>query len=176
MDIVISDCYHLIRSSYDIKDRSSDSHNHSEIKCEHCKKLAPEYEKLGSSFKKAKSVLIGKVWSRQFYPGWKSKSKNQEVIYSARYGKIYLKAAKSFVKKGADYAKKEIDWLQLMLEKLKPMQASPTPTFFKIQDFVIRFCFPVTIHTLVEDDDESSQASAPGSLNLTYPQVTMKLD
>ncbi|KAE9589484.1 hypothetical protein Lal_00000078 [Lupinus albus] len=29
--------------------------------CGHCKKLAPEYENLGSSFKKAKSVLIGKV-------------------------------------------------------------------------------------------------------------------
>ncbi|XP_062083502.1 probable protein disulfide-isomerase A6 [Humulus lupulus] len=29
--------------------------------CGHCKKLAPEYEKLGSNFKKAKSVLIGKV-------------------------------------------------------------------------------------------------------------------
>ncbi|KAH0462383.1 hypothetical protein IEQ34_009958 [Dendrobium chrysotoxum] len=29
--------------------------------CGHCKKLAPEYEKLGSSFKKAKSVLIAKV-------------------------------------------------------------------------------------------------------------------
>ncbi|KAJ4727774.1 Protein disulfide isomerase-like 2-2 [Melia azedarach] len=29
--------------------------------CGHCKKLAPEYEKLGTSFKKAKSVLIGKV-------------------------------------------------------------------------------------------------------------------
>ncbi|KAJ6798619.1 protein disulfide isomerase-like 2-2 [Iris pallida] len=29
--------------------------------CGHCKKLAPEFEKLGSSFKKAKSVLIGKV-------------------------------------------------------------------------------------------------------------------
>ncbi|KAL2323693.1 hypothetical protein Fmac_028072 [Flemingia macrophylla] len=29
--------------------------------CGHCKKLAPEYEKLGNSFKKAKSVLIGKV-------------------------------------------------------------------------------------------------------------------
>lgn len=29
--------------------------------CGHCKKLAPEYEKLGSSFKKVKSVLIGKV-------------------------------------------------------------------------------------------------------------------
>ncbi|KAJ0980609.1 hypothetical protein J5N97_008864 [Dioscorea zingiberensis] len=29
--------------------------------CGHCKKLAPEYEKLGSSFKKTKSVLIGKV-------------------------------------------------------------------------------------------------------------------
>ncbi|KAK4406743.1 protein disulfide-isomerase like 2-1, partial [Sesamum angolense] len=28
--------------------------------CGHCKKLAPEYEKLGASFKKAKSVLIGK--------------------------------------------------------------------------------------------------------------------
>ncbi|KAM7276752.1 hypothetical protein ACFE04_018618 [Oxalis oulophora] len=29
--------------------------------CGHCKKLAPEYEKLASSFKKAKSVLIAKV-------------------------------------------------------------------------------------------------------------------
>ncbi|KAL8540875.1 hypothetical protein ACS0TY_002207 [Phlomoides rotata] len=29
--------------------------------CGHCKKLAPEYENLGASFKKSKSVLIGKV-------------------------------------------------------------------------------------------------------------------
>ncbi|XP_042516075.1 protein disulfide-isomerase like 2-1-like [Macadamia integrifolia] len=29
--------------------------------CGHCKKLAPEYEKLGASFKKAKTVLVGKV-------------------------------------------------------------------------------------------------------------------
>jgi protein disulfide-isomerase A6 len=29
--------------------------------CGHCKKLAPEYEKLGESFRKAKSILIGKV-------------------------------------------------------------------------------------------------------------------
>ncbi|XP_059439488.1 probable protein disulfide-isomerase A6 [Corylus avellana] len=29
--------------------------------CGHCKKLAPEFEKLGTSFRKAKSVLIGKV-------------------------------------------------------------------------------------------------------------------
>lgn len=29
--------------------------------CGHCKKLAPEYEKLGASFKKVKSVLIAKV-------------------------------------------------------------------------------------------------------------------
>lgn len=35
-------------------------------RCGHCKKLAPEYEKLGSSFKKAKSVLIGKVNSSPF--------------------------------------------------------------------------------------------------------------
>lgn len=34
-------------------------------RCGHCKKLAPEYEKLGASFKKAKSVLIGKVSSLQ---------------------------------------------------------------------------------------------------------------
>lgn len=30
-------------------------------RCGHCKKLAPEYERLGTSFKKAKSVLVGKV-------------------------------------------------------------------------------------------------------------------
>lgn len=35
-------------------------------RCGHCKKLAPEYEKLGSSFKKAKSVLIGKVSTMVF--------------------------------------------------------------------------------------------------------------
>ncbi|XP_054790558.1 protein disulfide-isomerase like 2-1-like [Prosopis cineraria] len=29
--------------------------------CGHCKRLAPEYEKLGASFKKAKSILIAKV-------------------------------------------------------------------------------------------------------------------
>nr|KJB09450.1 hypothetical protein B456_001G143100 [Gossypium raimondii] len=29
--------------------------------CGHCKKLAPEFEKLGANFKRAKSVLIGKV-------------------------------------------------------------------------------------------------------------------
>ncbi|KAJ9171748.1 hypothetical protein P3X46_015067 [Hevea brasiliensis] len=29
--------------------------------CGHCQKLAPEYEKLGTSFKKEKSILIGKV-------------------------------------------------------------------------------------------------------------------
>ncbi|RZR96045.1 hypothetical protein BHM03_00024976 [Ensete ventricosum] len=40
------------------------------------------------------------------------------IVKNFRYGKIYLKAAKSFVEKGADYAKKEIDWLQLMLEKV----------------------------------------------------------
>jgi thioredoxin-like negative regulator of GroEL len=30
-------------------------------RCGHCKKLAPEYEQLAASFKKAKSVLIAKV-------------------------------------------------------------------------------------------------------------------
>lgn len=35
-------------------------------RCGHCKKLAPEYEKLGASFKKAKSVLIGKVSSSEY--------------------------------------------------------------------------------------------------------------
>ena len=30
-------------------------------RCGHCKKLAPEFEKLASSFKKSKSVLIAKV-------------------------------------------------------------------------------------------------------------------
>jgi thiol-disulfide isomerase/thioredoxin len=32
------------------------------FRCGHCKKLAPEYERLGASFKKAKSVLIAKVY------------------------------------------------------------------------------------------------------------------
>ncbi|KAK8998226.1 hypothetical protein V6N11_083619 [Hibiscus sabdariffa] len=38
-----------------------------------------------------------------------------------RHGKIYLKAAKSCLKKGADYPKKEIERLQRMLDKLKQM-------------------------------------------------------
>ncbi|KAG6510269.1 hypothetical protein ZIOFF_028278 [Zingiber officinale] len=57
-------------------------------RCEHYKKLAPEYEKLGSSFKKAKSVLIGKVSIIvldvnkdvlvEFYDPW--------LVYLLRYG------------------------------------------------------------------------------------------
>ncbi|KAG6521325.1 hypothetical protein ZIOFF_018440 [Zingiber officinale] len=50
-------------------------------RCGHYKKLAPEYEKLGSSFKKAKSVLIGKTFDQivldvnkdvlvEFYDPW----------------------------------------------------------------------------------------------------------
>ncbi|MBA0757815.1 hypothetical protein Gotri_020878 [Gossypium trilobum] len=31
------------------------------VECGHCKKLAPEFEKLGANFNRAKSVLIGKV-------------------------------------------------------------------------------------------------------------------
>ncbi|OVA16825.1 Thioredoxin [Macleaya cordata] len=43
---------------------------------------------------------------------------------SARYGKIYLKAAKSCIEKGADYAKKEMERLQRMLEKsISPAKA-----------------------------------------------------
>ena len=37
------------------------------VRCGHCKKLAPEYEKLGASFKKAKSVFIAKVYSQVQY-------------------------------------------------------------------------------------------------------------
>ncbi|KAF8409035.1 hypothetical protein HHK36_005107 [Tetracentron sinense] len=36
---------------------------------------------------------------------------------TARYGKIYLKATKSFMEKGADYAKNEMERLQRMLNK-----------------------------------------------------------
>ncbi|KAF5191754.1 Thioredoxin superfamily protein [Thalictrum thalictroides] len=39
------------------------------VRCRDCKKLAPEYEKLVTSFKKAKSVLIGKVECPK-YPGF----------------------------------------------------------------------------------------------------------
>ena len=31
------------------------------VRCGHCKRLAPEYEKLAASFKKTKSLLIAKV-------------------------------------------------------------------------------------------------------------------
>ena len=36
-----------------------------------------------------------------------------------RYGKIYLKAAKSCLEKGADYPKKEIERLQRILDKVR---------------------------------------------------------
>ncbi|RRT67230.1 hypothetical protein B296_00023531 [Ensete ventricosum] len=171
--------------------------------CGHCKKLAPEYEKLGSSFKKAKSVLIGKVslmlivdcdehksicskYGVSGYPTiqWfpKGSLEPKKCVYEGprtaealvefvnteggtnvklatipsnvvvltsetfdqivldetkdvlvefyapwyfgyllvvkfRFGKTYLKAAKSCIEKGADYAKKEIERLQRMLEK-----------------------------------------------------------
>jgi len=43
---------------------------------------------------------------------------------SAKYGKIYLKAAKSSLEKGAGYAKKETERLQRMLEKsISPLKA-----------------------------------------------------
>ncbi|KAJ6319928.1 hypothetical protein OIU78_015345 [Salix suchowensis] len=43
---------------------------------------------------------------------------------TARHGKIYLKAAKSCMAKGADYAKNEIERLQRMLEKtISPAKA-----------------------------------------------------
>ncbi|KAJ6390415.1 hypothetical protein OIU77_024598 [Salix suchowensis] len=43
---------------------------------------------------------------------------------TARYGKIYLKAAKSCMVKGADYAKNEIERLQRLLEKsISPAKA-----------------------------------------------------
>ncbi|XLU78454.1 hypothetical protein S245_001875, partial [Arachis hypogaea] len=46
--------------------------------CGHYKKLAPEYEKLGSSFKKAKSVLIGKIRERSVsLGGWSCSSKRR---------------------------------------------------------------------------------------------------
>lgn len=38
-----------------------------------------------------------------------------------RYGKIYLKAAKNSMEKGADYAKNEIERLQRILDKVRFM-------------------------------------------------------
>ncbi|XP_022899211.1 probable protein disulfide-isomerase A6 [Olea europaea var. sylvestris] len=136
--------------------------------CGHCKKLAPEYEKLGASFKKAKSVLIGKVdcdehkgvcskYGVSGYPTiqWfpkgslepkkagivetldslvkefiSAEGEEKKAVFSrleeeaeklkgstARYGKIYVKAAKSCMEKGSDYAKNEIQRLDRMLAK-----------------------------------------------------------
>ncbi|QHN97386.1 putative protein disulfide-isomerase [Arachis hypogaea] len=50
--------------------------------CGHCKKLAPEYEKLGSSFKKAKSVLIGKEYFIRHIDGYalNTASEKERVI------------------------------------------------------------------------------------------------
>ncbi|KAG6507677.1 hypothetical protein ZIOFF_033028 [Zingiber officinale] len=75
----------------------------------HYKKLAPEYEKLGSSFKKAKSVLIGKIVLDvnkdvlvEFYDPW--------LVYLLRYGVSGYPTLKFFPKEnkaGEDY---EAEW------------------------------------------------------------------
>ncbi|CAI9764234.1 unnamed protein product [Fraxinus pennsylvanica] len=141
--------------------------------CGHCKKLAPEYEKLGESFKKAKSVLIGKNnKAGEDYDGGRdldefvsfinekcgtsrdakgqftnkagivealdslvkefvsASSEEKKAVFSrleaeaeklkgsnARYGKLYVKAAKSCLERGAEYAKNEIQRLERMLAK-----------------------------------------------------------
>lgn len=41
-----------------------------------------------------------------------------QLFFSIRYGKIYLKTAKSYLEKGSDYAKKEIQRLERILEKV----------------------------------------------------------
>lgn len=41
------------------------------------------------------------------------------MLLVVRYGKIYLKAAKSCLNKGADYPKKEIERLQRILDKVR---------------------------------------------------------
>nr|XP_043625466.1 probable protein disulfide-isomerase A6 [Erigeron canadensis] len=50
------------------------------VLCGHCKKLAPEYEKLGASFKKSKSVVIAKL---QNYEPLASAFKNEEDVVIA---------------------------------------------------------------------------------------------
>ena len=44
---------------------------------------------------------------------------NHMLFHVYRYGKIYLKAAKTCMVKGADYAKNEIERLQRLLEKVR---------------------------------------------------------
>ena len=70
-------------------------------RCGHCKKLAPEYEKLGSSFKKAKAVLIGKVSSLNPYYyfvlllySWMYDS--GFIILVANYGSVFITNCCSF--------------------------------------------------------------------------------
>ena len=44
---------------------------------------------------------------------------NLTIFHVYRYGKIYSKAAKNCMAKGADYAKNEIERLQRMLQKVR---------------------------------------------------------
>lgn len=62
------------------------------------------------------------------------------VIY--RYGKIYLKAAKSSLEKGSEYAKKEIQRLERMLEKVCPILHSFS---------LVRFIFRLSNFTLTAE-------------------------
>ncbi|KAJ6710572.1 PROTEIN DISULFIDE-ISOMERASE C17H9.14C-RELATED [Salix koriyanagi] len=60
---------------------------------------------------------------KQSFPELKRKLRNSRVPQQGM-GKIYLKAAKSCMVKGADYAKNEIERLQRLLEKsISPAKA-----------------------------------------------------
>lgn len=50
-------------------------------------------------------------------------------FFLIRYGKIYVKAAKSSLSKGGDYAKNEIQRLERILSKVK-FNSTQSNTFF----------------------------------------------
>ncbi|KAJ6319929.1 hypothetical protein OIU78_015345 [Salix suchowensis] len=147
--------------------------------CGHCKNLAPTYEKVATAFRYEKDVVVANLDADKhkdlaekygvsgyptlkFFPKGNKDGEEYEggrdlddfvafineksgasrdgngqltskagIVESldalgstARHGKIYLKAAKSCMAKGADYAKNEIERLQRMLEKtISPAKA-----------------------------------------------------
>ncbi|KAL9676987.1 hypothetical protein QQ045_005210 [Rhodiola kirilowii] len=75
------------------------------VKCGHCKSLAPVYEKVAAAFKSDEDVVIANL------------DADKHKHLAEKHGKMYSKIAKSHLAKGSDYATKEIARLERILEK-----------------------------------------------------------